>query len=74
MADTFGLTQARILAAYFKRPLAAFLLAEPPPEPPLPRDFRTLPHGKDRFERDTRLAIRKARRLQSVRGATGTLP
>jgi Zn-dependent peptidase ImmA (M78 family) len=54
------------LATYFKRPLAAFLLREPPAEPALPRDFRTLPHAKDRFERGTRLAIRKARRLQSV--------
>jgi len=60
------LTQARGLATYFKRPLAAFFLQEPPVEAPLPRDFRTLPHPKDRFERATRLAIRKARRLQSV--------
>lgn len=63
---TLNLTQARGLAAYFRRPLAAFLLPQPPAEPPLPRDFRTLPHAKDRFERGTRLAIRKARRLQSV--------
>ncbi|HVS75244.1 MAG TPA: XRE family transcriptional regulator [Candidatus Acidoferrales bacterium] len=63
-----SLTQARGLAAYFRRPLAAFLLSEPPPEPPMPRDFRTLPHAKDRFERDTRFAIRKARRLQTVAG------
>lgn len=63
---TLNLTKARGLASYFKRPLAAFLLPEPPAEPPLPRDFRTLPHAKDRFERGTRLAIRKARRLQSV--------
>jgi transcriptional regulator with XRE-family HTH domain len=34
------LTQARSLASYFKRPLAAFLLPEPPREPGLPHDFR----------------------------------
>ncbi len=63
---TLSLTQARALAAYFKRPLAAFLLPEPPPEPPLPRDFRTLPNREGHLERETRLALRKARRLQTV--------
>jgi|DewCreStandDraft_5_1066085.scaffolds.fasta_scaffold00555_49 Zn-dependent peptidase ImmA (M78 family)/DNA-binding XRE family transcriptional regulator len=63
---TLSLTQARALAAYFKRPLAAFLLPEPPPERPLPRDFRTLPNRQGQLERETRLALRKARRLQTV--------
>jgi Zn-dependent peptidase ImmA (M78 family)/DNA-binding XRE family transcriptional regulator len=60
------LTQARSLASYFKRPLAAFLLSAPPREPGPPRDFRTLPGGRNRFDRETRLAIRKALRLRSV--------
>ena len=60
------LTQARTLASYFKRPLAAFLLPGPPPEPGPPRDFRTLPGSQGRFDRKTRLAIRKAQRLRSI--------
>jgi len=60
------LTQLRGLAAYLKRPLAAFLLPKPPEELPLPKDYRTLPDGKGTFERKTWLAIRKARRLQSI--------
>lgn len=60
------LTQARTLASYFKRPLAAFLLPSPPPEPGPPRDFRTLPRDHGRLDRKTRLAIRKAQRLRSV--------
>lgn len=60
------LTQARTLASYFKRPLAAFLLASPPPEPAPPHDFRTLPGRAGDFERKTRLAIRKALRLRSI--------
>ena len=60
------LTQARTLASYFKRPLAAFLLPSPPPEPALPSDFRTLPGNRGRLDRKTRLAIRKAQRLRSI--------
>jgi transcriptional regulator with XRE-family HTH domain len=60
------LTQARTLASYFKRPLAAFLLPVPPPEPGPPQDFRTLPGIRTRLDRKTRLAIRKAQRLRSV--------
>ena len=56
--------QLRLLANKVKRPLAALFLPEPPQEPPLPRDFRRLP-GPDlgRFQPDTILAIRKARRI-----------
>ncbi len=60
------LSQLRALATYFKRPLAALLLSEPPPEPPLPTDFRTMQGHQRRFDRGTRLAIRKAIRLRSV--------
>jgi Zn-dependent peptidase ImmA (M78 family) len=60
------LTQARALASYYKRPLAAFLLSAPPQEPGPPRDFRTLPGAQGHFERKTRLAIRRALRLRSV--------
>ena len=60
------LAQARSLASYFKRPLAAFLLPGPPPEPSPPRDFRTLPGTEGQFDRKTLLAIRKALRLQSL--------
>ena len=61
-----ALTQLRELADYFKRPLAAFLLPKPPEEHPLPKDYRTLPDGNGTFKRETWLAIRKARRLQSI--------
>ena len=61
------LTQIKTLATYYKRPLAAFFLPEPPEESPLPRDFRTLP-GEDALplSSKTRLALRRARRLQSL--------
>jgi len=60
------LGQMRALSAYFKRPLAALLLPEPPLEPAPPADFRTLPGHPHRFARGTRLAIRRAARLRSV--------
>lgn len=60
------LSQLRTLSAYFKRPLAAFLLSDPPQEPGPPHDFRTLPGSRRTLERKTRFAIRKAQRLQIV--------
>lgn len=60
------LWQGRTLASYFRRPLAALLLPAPPPEPGPPQDFRTLPSGRTRLDRKTRLAIRKAQRLRSI--------
>ncbi len=62
------LSQLRVLADYYKRPLAAFLLTEPPEEPRAPADFRMLPGQHRSLERETRLAIRKASRLRSVAG------
>ena len=55
------------LAMYYKRPLAAFFLPKPPPKLPMPTDFRVLP-GRERppLSKETRLAIRGARRLQSI--------
>lgn len=59
--------QIKELAGFYKRPLAVFFLPEPPEEPPLPNDFRTLPEEKRKpFSRETRLIIRRARRLQSL--------
>jgi Zn-dependent peptidase ImmA (M78 family)/transcriptional regulator with XRE-family HTH domain len=60
------LSQVEKLAEYFKRPLAAFFLTEPPPETQLPTDFRVLPGEVGHFDRKTRLAIRKATRSRSV--------
>lgn len=55
------------LANVYKRPLAAFFLPEPPVEPPLPKDFRTLPVNKRKsLSSKTRLAIRRSQRLQSL--------
>ncbi|HUY90255.1 MAG TPA: XRE family transcriptional regulator [Pirellulales bacterium] len=51
------------LAKLYKRPVAALLLAEPPAEPPLPPDFRTLPDANKRLSPKTRFAIRTARWL-----------
>lgn len=54
------------LATYFKRPLAAFFLPKPPQEPQPPTDFRMLPGGPGSFSKKTRLALRRARRLQTI--------
>ena len=61
------LSQLERLSNIYKRPLAAFFLPEPPQEPPPPRDFRALPSDRRKpFSPKTRLAIRRATRLQSV--------
>lgn len=55
------------LASFYKRPLATFFLPEPPQELPLPKDFRVLPEEQKRpLSRKARLAIRRARRVQSL--------
>lgn len=57
--------QIEKLATVYKRPLAAFLLSEPPQELPLPMDFRTELSVKHKpLTPKTLLIIRKARRLQ----------
>ena len=61
------LIQIKKLSKYYKRSLAVFFLPEPPEEPSIPKDFRSLP-GEDQLEisTKTRLAMRRARRLQSI--------
>jgi len=60
------LTKVEQLSEMFKRPLAAFLLAQPPKEPRLPKDFRRHPDAKPEFSKELLLLIRKARRLQEI--------
>ncbi len=60
------LRQLKELSKAYKVPLASFLLTEPIPEPPLPKDYRMLPDREDVFDKKTILAIRKARSLQEV--------
>ena len=54
------------LAHFLKRPLAAFLLVESPPEPGPPRDFRRAVGPTRPLSPNFRLVIRRARRLQRV--------
>jgi len=64
-SPTLGTVQR--LATLYKRPLAALFLPRPPADPPLPRDFRILPRrGARRLSPEARLAIREARRVQSL--------
>ena len=61
------LYQLKALARFYKRPLAAFFLPNPPEELSLPHDFRTLPDENEiPLSPKTRLAMRQARRLQSI--------
>jgi Zn-dependent peptidase ImmA (M78 family)/transcriptional regulator with XRE-family HTH domain len=62
-----ALHQLKALARFYKRPLAAFFLPSPPQELSIPHDFRTLPDGNAiSLSSKTRLAMRQARRLQSI--------
>jgi Zn-dependent peptidase ImmA (M78 family) len=60
--------QLEKLADAVKRPVATFFLPAPPIEPPLPADFRRPPseEGIEPLSPATRLAIRRARRLQQI--------
>jgi Zn-dependent peptidase ImmA (M78 family)/transcriptional regulator with XRE-family HTH domain len=61
------LNQLKSLTNYYKRPLAVFFLPSPPKEHSLPKDFRTLPEErKISLSSNTRLVVRRARRLQSL--------
>lgn len=61
------LTQLEKLTNFYKRPLAAFLLPEPPKEPSPPEDFRTF-YGEEKapLSRKIRLTIREARWHQAI--------
>jgi Zn-dependent peptidase ImmA (M78 family) len=61
-----SLSKVEMLAALFRRPLAAFLLSRPPDEPHLPKDFRRHPDSEAAFSNELLLAIRKARRIQQI--------
>ncbi len=53
--------------AWARESMGLSILPEPPEEPPLPHDFRMLPKdGNKPFSSKTRLAIRRAWRLQSL--------
>lgn len=61
------LTVLEKMANYYKRPLAAFFLPEPPQEIPLPKDYRTLPLDERKgFSDKTLLAIRRAGRIRHL--------
>lgn len=61
------LTQLEKMANYYKRPLAALFLPEPPKEIPLPKDYRTLPLDERKgFSSKTLLAIRRAERVRRL--------
>lgn len=62
-----SLHQIKVLARFYKRPLAAFFLPSPTQELSHPHDFRTLPDENEiPLSPKTRLAMRQARRLQSI--------
>lgn len=61
-----SVSELETLAHVYKRPLALFFLPGPPDDEPLPRDFRMLPEGRSGFSPQSRLAIRRARRVQAV--------
>lgn len=62
-APTFR--QLETLASCFKRPVAVFFFPDPPPEPDLRNEFRTLPLQElEELDPDTRFALREARAWQ----------
>jgi Zn-dependent peptidase ImmA (M78 family)/transcriptional regulator with XRE-family HTH domain len=62
-----SIPQAEKLAGLYKRPLAVLYMPAPPKEPAPPSDFRTLPDHHDAdLSPTSRLAIRKAQRLQRI--------
>lgn len=62
-----SIPQAEKLAALYRRPLAVFYMPARPKEPTPPSDYRTLPgHHDSALSPTSRLAIRKAQRLQRI--------
>lgn len=63
----FRLTELEHMGTVYRRPVAAFLYATPPAEPPLPTDHRTVrTQGQYPFTTPTILAIRFAQRVQEL--------
>jgi Zn-dependent peptidase ImmA (M78 family) len=60
------LTKVEQLSEMFKRPLATFLLTQPPEEPKLPNDFRRHPDAEPVYSKELLLVIRKARKIQQI--------
>lgn len=61
--------QLEILSDRYKRPIAIFFLPEPPVEPPVESEFRTLPEADiEGFHPDTRWALRDATAFQESLG------
>lgn len=60
------LTKVEQLSEMFRRPLAAFLLSQPPEEPALPKDFRRHSDSDTGYSKELLLVIRKARRIQEI--------
>lgn len=58
--------QLEQLADKYKRPVSVLLRTNPPNEPALPVDFRRLPQGQRSLSAASRLAIRRARRVQRI--------
>jgi Zn-dependent peptidase ImmA (M78 family)/transcriptional regulator with XRE-family HTH domain len=57
----------RELSEFYRRPLAAFLLAKLPKDPPAPADFRVMKGGSQHFlSRDTRHALNRAFELRAI--------
>lgn len=55
----------KLAYSLYKRPLAVFFLPEPPPEPDVKQEFRTLPDFEiDQLAADTRYQLRLAHALQ----------
>ena len=67
-------TELEHLSTVYRRPIAAFLFATPPPEPPLPTDHRTV-RTQSRFPLSTQtiLAMRFAQRVQELAGDVAKL-
>lgn len=63
---TLRIRQLEDLASYYKRPLAALLLSEPPHEPEPPKDFRRAFQRSTSYSPELKLAIRRARRLRRI--------
>ena len=63
---TLRISQLSDLSHYYKRPMAALLLSEPPQEPDLPKDFRRAFQHLTTYSPELRLAIRRSRRLRRI--------